>query len=96
MQQLLANRSFAAAGVVSVANASFGAAEQLAGHQSCQACKEKNQRRSLKRGKLGKDLAIPLLIPLMGWAMLVFVVVLLLLSRSCTMSALVLCNVLLD
>ena len=55
--------------------------------------KVKNWRCSLERGKLGKGLAMFLLIPLLGWAMLVFVTVLLLLSCSCTMFALVLCNV---
>ena len=34
-----------------------------------------------------------LLIPLLGWVMLVFAIVLLLLSHSCTMFAIVVCNV---
>ena len=55
--------------------------------------REKTERCSLARGKLGKGLAMFLLIPLLGWAMLVFVAVLPLLSCSCTIFALVLCNV---
>ena len=73
-------------------NTNFAATEQLAGHQGCQDCKEKNLRHSLERDRLGKGLAIFLLIPLLCWAMLVFTVVLPLPSCSCTMFGLVLHN----
>ena len=46
-------------------------------------------------GKLGKHLAMFSLISLLGWAMLVFVAILMLLNCSCTMFALVLDSVLL-
>ena len=76
-----------------MANAYSSAAEQLADCQSYKGCKEKNLRCSLDRGNLGQGLAFFLLIPLLGWAMLVFVVVLLLLSCSWTIFALMLHNV---
>ena len=85
--------SFAAVWMPAVADANFAAAEQFAVCQGCQDCKEKTSRCSLERGKLGKGLTMFLLIILLGWAMLVFAVVLPLLNQSCTMFALFLHNV---
>ena len=79
--------------MAAIANANFSAAEQLAGFQRCQGCKGKNWSYSLAWRKLGKGLAMFLLIPLLGWAMLVFVAMLLLLSYNCTIFGFVLYNV---
>ena len=44
----------AAAGVPDMANADYAGAEQPAGRQGCQECKEKNYMWSLERAKFGK------------------------------------------
>ena len=88
------NHSFAATGMAAVADANYTTAEQLSGHQCCQGCKEKNWRCGLDWGKLGKWFSSVLA---NSFARLGHVGVCLLcchyLSCSCTMFALMLCNV---
>ena len=50
--------------------------------KAARAAKEKTERCSLEQAKLGKGLPMLLLIYLLGWAMLMFVTVLLLLSMQ--------------